>query len=862
MKQVLVALVCAQALGCVQERCTMDQDCPSPKVCSAGGECVYECESDEDCGAGFGCAAHRCSPIEHVPIQCPDDMVPVQNLFCVDRYEASRADATAEESGVDNSKATSRASVIPWEVGDDNATAAGACQAAGKRLCTPFEWELACRGPEGRRYGYGSSYEPETCNGIDTFGAASVKLLPTAQLAECVNGWGAYDLNGNLWEHVADGDGTSVRGGAYNCIDSMTLHRCDYVPRTWVPSALGFRCCWTPPEAEPEGDTWLPTDTFTPVTDAETTGCLDPDVDGDANTEAVTPQPCASDEECAQEMGGLPPCQVAHCANSGQCESAADADGTPCEDEDQCSLGDTCTGGSCAAGPGELNCEDLNPCTQDACMPNSGCSHVPAAAACTDGDPCTLGDHCDGGECLPGQDAPNCDDGNPCTDDACVVGEGCASTPNSADCDDDNPCTWPDQCMAGQCVGLAAVCECEEDDDCPFDSNLCNGFLVCDKTAVPFVCVVAPGSKVDCLPPGNVCLSATCNPATGQCETVPMNGKPCDDQDPCTTNDMCGEGSCSGSPGLCQCTTDADCLAMEDGNLCNGTLTCNKAVFPYACQVDATTVVTCPVLPDPCKEFSCVAVTGQCIEGNKLDGTPCDDANPCTGGDSCAGGTCVAGQADLCACPPDMVLIDGKFCMDVYEASRPDATAWSQGTDGSKATSRVGVMPWFPVDLATASGACAAAAKRVCTEAEMNLSCGGLNGWAYVYGDAYSPTVCNGIDAFCDCTNPLCAGLETCPYPHCYSMSPEGEWGQGCGAWFHVTATGAFPECVNAWGAFDVNGNVWELVDLGNGESWYKGGAYNCGNSEYLHDCAGLFQDISAKGFRCCKDAAVLGVTP
>jgi hypothetical protein len=53
-------------------------------------------------------------------------------------------------------------------------------------------------------------------------------------------------MNGNVWEVVHSTDGQDhFRGGAYNCLDSEALHRCDY-DATWGPSARGFRCCATP----------------------------------------------------------------------------------------------------------------------------------------------------------------------------------------------------------------------------------------------------------------------------------------------------------------------------------------------------------------------------------------------------------------------------------------------------------------------------------------------------------------------------------------------------------------------------------------------------------------------------------------
>ena len=56
-----------------------------------------------------------------------------------------------------------------------------------------------------------------------------------------------------------------------------------------------------------------------------------------------------------------------------------------------------------------------------------------------------------------------------------------------------------------------------------------------------------------------------------------------------------------------------------------------------------------------------------------------------------------------------MVKVGDSFCIDTYEASRPDATADSAGTDESLATSRVGVLPWQVADNQTARAACLAA---------------------------------------------------------------------------------------------------------------------------------------------------------
>ena len=294
---VFCAAGAALGFGCVVDpRCFGAEDCAAPKICRLDGRCDYECRRDEDCGGGLVCQAWQCrtraeitpdagvadaGPLDAEPITdasidaeslddagpiagagptadvdrpptppCPEDMVDIGGSFCMDRFEASRPDATATSSGSEDGPATSRLGVLPWVFyweQDENAVARDACLAADKDLCTAEQWWIACAGPERTTYGYGNSYNPALCNGIDLFGRSGFHLLPTGVLEDCQSAWGVYDLNGNLWEHVLDGSTQLVRGGAYNCNDSAALHQCDYVPNNWTPSARGFRCCKTLP---------------------------------------------------------------------------------------------------------------------------------------------------------------------------------------------------------------------------------------------------------------------------------------------------------------------------------------------------------------------------------------------------------------------------------------------------------------------------------------------------------------------------------------------------------------------------------------------------------------------------------------
>jgi formylglycine-generating enzyme required for sulfatase activity len=236
---------CDKPSGLCVQRCHEDRDCPAPRFCDKPSGLCVECDLNHPCASGLECVANHCQEIPSAPIECPADMVAVAETFCADKYEASRPDATATSSGRDGSRAMSVAGVLPWMVAD-NATAELACGASGKRLCTPEEWRTACVGPDGTKYAYGDSYAPLICNGIDSFPGEGFHLAPTGSFAGCTNEWGLYDINGNLWEHVAGGSDMTVRGGAFNCLDSATLHRCDYIPGNWTPSARGFRCCRSP----------------------------------------------------------------------------------------------------------------------------------------------------------------------------------------------------------------------------------------------------------------------------------------------------------------------------------------------------------------------------------------------------------------------------------------------------------------------------------------------------------------------------------------------------------------------------------------------------------------------------------------
>jgi len=376
-----------------------------------------------------------------------------------------------------------------------------------------------------------------------------------------------------------------------------------------------------------------------------------------------------------------------------------------CDDQDACTVGDFCADSECKPGYDTLACDDGNVCTTDTCNPQMGCENEPNAEPCDDMDACTVGDYCDGTSCLAGEEAlncddndqctgtetcdpaagcvagtppvcndgdlcngvetcdavqgcvdglsPNCNDNDACTNDSCDPLDGCEHTFNAAPCDDSNECTENDACNQGQCEGEIKVCN--DDNFCTTDT--CN-------PANPGGCVFTPNDKQcddeDPCTLGDVCVDGECLSGAGvlycnddnectkdECQAgvgCKYKNMPyqCDDGNPCTLGDYCANGQCLSGGNDCDCQNDADCAPQEDGNLCNGTLFCDKAVMPYKCKVKPGTVVFCdPDLNTECSVQQCAPETGICGAVAVNEGGPCNDEDGCTADDECTGGQCI-----------------------------------------------------------------------------------------------------------------------------------------------------------------------------------------------------------------------------
>lgn len=186
------------------------------------------------------------------------DMVAVVNGggVLVDRYEASRPDATNAASGILESVACSKPQVLPWTGGGfSEAEAACAARGPGYRLCTLGELTDACRGAGDTDYPYGAGYVEAACNGVDQGTGLAV---PTGSLATCVSSPDpVFDLSGNVAEWTstqtnplpAPGRIFALSGGSYLSPELGLACSIDLTPRaletTLLPN-IGFRCCFGP----------------------------------------------------------------------------------------------------------------------------------------------------------------------------------------------------------------------------------------------------------------------------------------------------------------------------------------------------------------------------------------------------------------------------------------------------------------------------------------------------------------------------------------------------------------------------------------------------------------------------------------
>ena|SRR5215217_2242226 len=320
--------------------------------------------------------------------------------------------------------------------------------------------------------------------------------------------------------------------------------------------------------------------------------------------------------------------------------------GSTCSNEGQSCVAQKCCQGLVCIGqsgnkvccPKSRACGSLCCATGQTCLANNVCGGCPPGEVlcATQANPT--------GECCPAPTGPDA----PCRVAACGNGT-CTTAPksgsNGTPCNDNNPCTENDQCTNGVCAGtqITGCVQCQTVADC--------------------------GSAV---PVPNQCQQRACT--GGVCTIVNKpNGTNCNDNHPCTENDMCTDGVCAGTPiaNCLECSVDNECASVPVDQchqaVCGPEGFCivenkpndtgcnadnNACTVNDTCQAGVCTpgqLRECPQPNDPCLVAVCNPATGNCEIENAPDDTPCEDGDLCTVGDTCQNGTCQAG--DLTTCP-------------------------------------------------------------------------------------------------------------------------------------------------------------------------------------------------------------------
>jgi cysteine-rich repeat protein len=295
-----------------------------------------------------------------------------------------------------------------------------------------------------------------------------------------------------------------------------------------------------------------------------------------------------------------------------RCGDGVTDTGEECDDGDN-DGGDGCSPG-CAVEPGfncigqpsvcTSSCDDGNSCTADLWDPvNVVCINdgTGVATGCDDNNACTTGDVCQGdvaGTCQ-GADtsAADCNDGNPCTLDTCDTATGCEhdGTGVTIDCNDSNACTTSDVCLgdaAGTCAGIdTSAVDCSDANLCTVD--VCDPVAGCssDGTGVTLAC-----DDNNACTTSDICQGDEAGNCVGLYQDSDADGV-------CDANDDCvGDQALVGLP--CDSSDDADDCETGDYDCSTGTLVCTDDAASDDADADGVCDLSdnCPTIENPQQE--------------------------------------------------------------------------------------------------------------------------------------------------------------------------------------------------------------------------------------------------------------------
>ena len=134
---------------------------------------------------------------------------------------------------------------------------------------------------------------------------------------------------------------------------------------------------------------------------------------------------------------------------------------------------------------------------------------------------------------------------------------GCSENPT---CNSQGICSGTPVADGSSCTFQVTTCATQA--QCLFGFCVPTDFLSCPPDADPCTLEACNPTTGECesFPacPDTPCATSTCN--NGECSFTPRNdGQACQDGNPCTGNDVCQNGLCSGTPGVeLSCVGDCD----------------------------------------------------------------------------------------------------------------------------------------------------------------------------------------------------------------------------------------------------------------------------------------------------------------